>query len=97
MRNALNYMQVFRHYTAIRASSVGAKQLISFYFGVWPFQTTVRKTNSLAWTKYYDGILPKGSYPPCLRMAGRDFLAGYPRLKGRQPVIVDVIQFLVFS
>ena len=26
-----------------------------------------------------DGILPKGSYPPCLRMADRALLAGYPR------------------
>ena len=26
-----------------------------------------------------DGILPKGPYPPCLRMADRAFLAGYPR------------------
>ena len=27
---------------------------------------------------YVDGILPKGSYPPCLRMADRALLAGYP-------------------
>ena len=26
-----------------------------------------------------DGILPKGPYPPCLCMADRAFLAGYPR------------------
>ena len=26
-----------------------------------------------------EGILPKGPYPPCLRMADRAFLAGYPR------------------
>ena len=26
-----------------------------------------------------DGILPKGLYPPCLRMADRTLLAGYPR------------------
>ena len=25
------------------------------------------------------GILPKGPYPPCLRMADRALLAGYPR------------------
>ena len=25
-----------------------------------------------------DGILPKGTYPPCLRMADRALLAGYP-------------------
>ena len=26
-----------------------------------------------------EGILPKGPYPPCLRMVARAFLAGYPR------------------
>ena len=28
---------------------------------------------------YHDGILPKGPYPPCLHMADRALLAGYPR------------------
>ena len=28
---------------------------------------------------HFDGILPKGSYPPCLRLADRTLLAGYPR------------------
>ena len=28
---------------------------------------------------YMDGILPKGPYPPCLHMADRALLAGYPR------------------
>ena len=28
---------------------------------------------------YIYGILPKGPYPPCLRMADRALLAGYPR------------------
>ena len=28
---------------------------------------------------YIDGILPKGPYPPCLRMADRALSAGYPR------------------
>ena len=27
-----------------------------------------------------EGILPKGPYPPCLRMAVRALLAGYPRI-----------------
>ena len=31
------------------------------------------------WHLDIDGILPKGPYPPCLRMAGRALLAGYPR------------------
>ena len=30
-------------------------------------------------TAYVDGIPPKGPYPPCLRMADRALLAGYPR------------------
>ena len=30
---------------------------------------------------HFDGILPKGPYPPCLRMADRALLAGYHRLK----------------
>ena len=29
--------------------------------------------------QHIDGILPKGPYPPCLRMADRALLAGYPR------------------
>ena len=29
---------------------------------------------------YFEGILPKGPYLPCLRMADRALLAGYPRL-----------------
>ena len=29
---------------------------------------------------YYEGILPKGPYLPCVSMAGRALLAGYPRL-----------------
>ena len=28
----------------------------------------------------FDGMLPKGPYPPCLRMANRALLAGYPEL-----------------
>ena len=37
-----------------------------------------------------DDILPKGPYPPCLRMADNALLAGYPRFIGWQ-------MFLVFS
>ena len=33
---------------------------------------------SFSW-RYIDGILPKGPYPPCLRVADRALLAGYPR------------------
>ena len=35
----------------------------------------------LTGASYIDGILPKGLYPPCLRMADRALLAGYPRYK----------------
>ena len=35
-------------------------------------------TSSLAVVNI-EGILPKGPYPPCLRMADRALLAGYPR------------------
>ena len=31
------------------------------------------------YVEHIDGILPKGPYPPCLRMADRALLAGYPR------------------
>ena len=30
-------------------------------------------------TPYIEGILPKGPYLPCVRVAGRALLAGYPR------------------
>ena len=36
----------------------------------------VKKSNIIQ----FDGILPKEPYPPCVSMAGRAFLAGYPRL-----------------
>ena len=32
---------------------------------------------------YFDGILPKGPYPPCLRMTDRALLVGYPRFVRR--------------
>ena len=31
---------------------------------------------------YIEDILPKGPYPPCLHVADRDLLAGYPRIMG---------------
>ena len=36
-------------------------------------------THMLNCFKEIDGILPKGPYPPCLRMADRALLSGYPR------------------
>ena len=34
---------------------------------------------ALMWA-YIEGILTKGPYPPCLHMADRALLAGYPRI-----------------
>ena len=41
--------------------------------------TTMRYYNCTLFDPHIDGILLKGSYPPCLRMADRALLAGYPR------------------
>ena len=44
----------------------------------------MNKSSSLPWATHrvcmilFDGILPKGPYPPCWRMADRALLAGYP-------------------
>ena len=43
-----------------------------------PFLQVVWVTGAI-WHIYIEGILPKGPYPPCLRMANRALLAGYPR------------------
>ena len=37
-------------------------------------------TNRNVKNRQFDGILPEEPYPPCLRMADRVFLAGYPRI-----------------
>ena len=47
------------------------------------------------YSAYIDGILPKGPYPPCLRMADRAFLAGYPRYgkcsaDNIMPILIDI-------
>ena len=44
---------------------------------VWNILLTNIKPKEL--TKHIDFILPKGPYRPCLRMADRALLAGYPR------------------
>ena len=41
--------------------------------------TKQRSDIELRRTHLMDGILPKGPYPPCLRMADRALLAGYTR------------------
>ena len=40
--------------------------------------TKVRICSYYPICSYFDGILPKGPYPPCLRIADRALLAGYP-------------------
>ena len=37
---------------------------------------------------YIEGILSKGSYPPCLRMTDRALLAGYPRYLDELPPLM---------
>ena len=49
-----------------------------------------------AWT-YIDGILPKGPYPPCLRMADRALLAGYPRYTEFGTWIVKMNKLVSFN
>ena len=41
----------------------------------------------LQWYLYIEGILPKGSYLPCVSMAGRALLAGYHRSKLLGPIL----------
>ena len=45
----------------------------------WPTFCRWHFSKSFYW-RQFDGILLKGPYPPCLRMAGRALLAGNPRI-----------------
>ena len=45
--------------------------------------------------KHVEGILPKGPYPPCLRMADRALLAGYPRCLPCVAQVVDSSDVLI--
>ena len=55
----------------IRLCSVGYSKTI----------VIVNRSNSFCCLLFHsDGILPEGPYLPCLRMADRALLAGYPRL-----------------
>ena len=54
--------------------------LFSLLYCLWP--------HIECWS-HINGILPKGPYPPCLRMADRALLAGYPRyIQDRNLVII---------
>ena len=44
------------------------------------------QNNMLQPLAYIDGILPKGPYQPCWRMADRALLAGYPRYRQDVPI-----------
>ena len=44
----------------------------------WQFDQTFLDIN-YKWKRCIEGIVQKGPYPPCLRMADRALLAGYPR------------------
>ena len=55
---------------------------------VWTSEQQFPSASAAKWITYnqaystspeIEGILPKGPYQPCLRMADRDLLAGYPR------------------
>ena len=47
------------------------------------------KRNIYLWKTHIEGILPKGPYPPCLRMADRAFLAGYPRYSSDNYISIE--------
>ena len=47
---------------------------------VW-FDSNITEVWSKGFNVQYDGILPKGPYLPCLHMADRALLAGYPRIR----------------
>ena len=46
---------------------------------IWPIFKVTWSSIWTWWGGYSEGILPKGSYPPCLRMADWALLTGYPR------------------
>ena len=49
----------------------------------WPFiKTFMYSTNYNLLIHTFEGILPKGLYLPCVSIAGRALLAGYPRIEG---------------
>ena len=52
---------------------------IDFINIVYHFGSFVSVWRKVRGRPYIEGILPKGPYPPCLRMADRALLAGYPR------------------
>ena len=52
----------------------------------WPVQNAIYFAN-----QFIEGILPKGLYPPCSRMADRALLAGYHRYVGHIHIQMLVI------
>ena len=68
-------------------TSVSDAQLLPLYIAKQPrfipsdlhLWLYIASTPVIASTPYTKGILPKGPYLPCVSMAGRALLAGYPR------------------
>ena len=54
----------------------GARDPLSEITEIWVFKYAKSHSTTL---EHVDGILPKGPYLPCLRMADRAILAGYSR------------------
>ena len=65
------YQLIMCHFTqTLHQSLFHAEYMRGWFKNSWISQKTVHHT--------IDGILLKGPYPPCLRMADRALLAGYP-------------------
>ena len=70
--------------------------IIQFHFGwceVWQKRHCGNDSGELALcsTPQFEGILPKGTYQPCVSMANKAFLAGYDRIPNR------IKHFIIFE
>ena len=60
-------------------------QIVIYWFhSLLQWNSKIAAQTVLSLQPEFDGILPKGPYPPCLRMADRALLAGYPWIEGCQ-------------
>ena len=59
-------------------SIVFSKSILSSMFTMYTISRDPLITKAVS-ISYIGSILPKGPYPPCLRMADRALLAGYPQ------------------
>ena len=61
------------------------------FHGDWNTRNTSLEASRLCEVWWYiEGILPKGPYPPCLCMADRALLAGYPRYYRAYPITLII-------